>query len=162
MDLYIIEAERGLKATPDEYEALKAVLYPDDEADEALDDDEYHSFEIEYRNEEVHIFCWEGGGTWRALPSAFLTLLGALIAKNGLKYLEFGVAWVSPPNVGGTYFRIRSNGSLWEPKLYWRAMRRHKRRRQTSERNANEAKQVTNSQQTEITKQGSSEVGARR
>jgi len=112
MDFALIAPKSGLKATPDEYEALKVALYADDE------DDEYHCFEIEYRNGKVYVSAPEGGD-WRILPSPFLGLLGLLIAKNGLEYLEFGVAFADYWGVGGTYFRIRQDGSIWEPTLTW-------------------------------------------
>src|SRR5690349_5258596 len=133
MDFAVIAADNRLKATPDEYKALEAALHADDEDDEthddeaiddeddlALDDEDdgYHCFEIEYHDGEVCVSAPEGGN-WRTLPVAFLALLGALIAKNGLEYLEFGVAYADYWGVGGTYFRIRQDGSIWEPKLIW-------------------------------------------
>jgi hypothetical protein len=140
MDFAIIAADSGLKATPDEYNALEVALHADDEDDETYDDealddeddaglndeydeaddedDGYHCFEIEYRDREVYISAPEGGN-WRTLPVAFLELLGKLIAKNGLEYLEFGVAFADYWGVGGTYFRVRQDGSIWEPSLTW-------------------------------------------
>jgi hypothetical protein len=99
----------GILATPDEYKALNALLHS---GDEACDKDKchyykdgYRYFEIEYEEGAVFVFANKGWrGCWRALPPAFLTLLGALIARNGLRYLEFGVAWVGPFGIaGGTY-----------------------------------------------------------
>ena len=59
------------------------------------------------------------------LPRFFLSLLGWFITKNGLEYLAFGTAVNGDnPKMGiepetDAYFRIKSNGSLWEPKLIW-------------------------------------------
>ena len=151
----IVTAERTLKATQAEYEALEAALEIDEEHDE------YHGFEVHNWNGEVHV-CAPEDGVWEELPSTFLKLLGSLIAKNNLNYLEFGAAWFCSKTIvgssGGTYFRIKKDGSLCEPKLYWRSPRRRKRKRQTSERTANKADQPTISQQPEIMKQGSREL----
>jgi hypothetical protein len=108
-----ITADRGLKATPDEYEALRVSLYSG----------EYNGFAVDYDDEEVYVFA--EGGDWEALPNAFLVLLGTLIAKNGLEYLEFWPAavddepWMGIDDTAHAYFRVRSNGSIWEPTLTW-------------------------------------------
>jgi hypothetical protein len=111
-----VTAEKGLKANRDEYNALKAAL------ERANQDDECKGFEVEYYDGEVYVFAPENGD-WEELPRNFLVLLGSLIAKNGLEYLEFGAAFTcARPGMGshsGTYFRVRRNGSLWEPKLTW-------------------------------------------
>ena len=111
-----VTAERGLKATRDEYNALKVALEGADE------DNECGGFEVEYCDGEVYVFGSESAD-WEALPRAFRTLLGTLIAKNGLKYLEFGPAFAcDTPRMGSscaTYIRIKTNGSVWEPKLTW-------------------------------------------
>jgi len=120
IDFYKVAPVRGLKATRDEYEALVDALYPAGEDDE-FEDDECHMFEVEYSNGEVYVFAPEYGD-WRALPHAFLTLLGTLIAKNGLEYLEFcleTLTWDPRSGIGDGCFRVRSNGSLWEPTLSW-------------------------------------------
>jgi hypothetical protein len=110
-----VTADRGLKSTRLEYNALKAAL----EADE---DNAQSGLEIEYYDGEVYVFGSESAD-WEALPRAFRTLLGTLIAKNGLKYLEFGPAFAcDTPRMGSscaTYIRIKTNGSVWEPKLTW-------------------------------------------
>jgi hypothetical protein len=112
-----VTAERTLKATPKEYEALKAAL-------EAPDDDNVCGFEVSYWpcESEVNVFAPDCGD-WDELPERFRVLLGSLIAKNGLEYLEFGASFTyDKPRVGshgGTYFRIRRDGSLWEPTLTW-------------------------------------------
>ena len=89
-DWTTVTSDRGLKATIDECEALAAALYPPDNDDE----DEYNGgFDLIYDDDEVYVFAehWEDCD-WHSLPQAFLTSLGALIAKNGLEYLEFGAA----------------------------------------------------------------------
>jgi len=111
-----VTADRGLKATRDEYKALEAALGAADEDDEV--------FEVEYYDEQVRVFASEWLD-WQAVPQHFLDLLGSLIVKNGLDYLEFGPAFLSDkPTMGicdpaDAYFRIRSNGSVWEPTLSW-------------------------------------------
>jgi hypothetical protein len=111
-----VTTDKGLKASRDEYNALKAAL------EVAKDDGECSGFEVEYYDGEVYVFAPESGD-WEELPRDFLALLGALIAKNGLEFLEFGAAFTcDKPRIGshgGTYFRVRSNGSLWEPTLTW-------------------------------------------
>jgi Uma2 family endonuclease len=147
-----VMAERTLKATQAEYEALEAALVDEEH-------DELHGFELHYRDGELHV-CAPEYGSWDELPPSFLTLLGSLIAKNNLNYLEFGAAFFCLRTIvgssGGTYFRIRKDGSLSEPKLCWRASRRRKQRPQKAVPKATEADQPTISQQTEIMKQGSS------
>jgi hypothetical protein len=112
----ILTAERGLKATRDEYKTLKGALEAADE------ENEFRGFEVEYYDDEVHVFAPEDGD-WEALPRAFLSLLGTLIVKNGLKYLEFSGAftceWSTMGSRGGTCFRITSKGSIWKPTLTW-------------------------------------------
>lgn len=111
-----VTAERGLKATRDEYNALKVALEGADE------DNECGGFEVEYCDGEVYVFGSESAD-WEALPRAFRTLLGTLIAKNGLPYLEFGSAFTYDRPRMGTHsaicFRVRKNGSIWEPQLTW-------------------------------------------
>jgi hypothetical protein len=108
-----ITADSRLEATPDEHEALEAALYSG----------EYIGFGVDYYDGEVLVFAEYGD--WEALPNAFLALLGTLIAKNGLEYLEFGPAavddepWMGICDAAPSCFRIRSNGSIWEPTLTW-------------------------------------------
>jgi hypothetical protein len=111
-----VTASHGLKATLDEFEALEAALYS-----------AYNGgFELEYADDEVYAFALNGDDCdWNSLPRAFLLLLGTLIAKNGLEYLEFGAAavddepWMGIYDGAPGYFRIRSNGSVWEPAITW-------------------------------------------
>ena len=114
MDEYLpIAPERGLRVTPEEYTALKNIL-----------EEEYCGFEVEYHDGNAFVFAPESGA-WDELPRFFLSLLGWFITKNGLDYLAFGPAadWRSPAKgiepEADAYFRIKSNGSLWEPKLIW-------------------------------------------
>jgi hypothetical protein len=110
-----VTASQGLKATLDELEALEAALYESN-----------GGFELEYDDDEVYVFALNGDDCdWNSLPQAFLLLLGALIAKNGLDYLEFGAAavddepWMGIYDGAPGYFRITSNGSVWEPAITW-------------------------------------------
>jgi len=112
-----VTGERQLSATSEEYEALEAALYSA----------EYNGFEVYYDDENEEVWVFAEHGDLEALPNAFLVLLGTLIAKNGLEYLEFVAALADewPPwwvdfDVGAPgCFRIRSNGSIWEPTLTW-------------------------------------------
>ena len=119
-----ITAERSLKATADEYEALHAALEASGE------ESGISRLQVEYHDGEVYLFTEEGG--YDELSYESLTLIGALIAKNDLNYLEFGVAFICDRPImgshGGTYFRVRKDGSLWEPRFKWRCSRRVKRR----------------------------------
>ena len=111
------EPDRGLRATRDEYEALVHVLYPKGE-DYDGDDFEYTGFWVDYDNGEVYVFAQDP--YWEALPDAFLPLLGSLIEKNALEYLEFGVTIdFIGDSLDATPFRVRSDGSIWQPTLTW-------------------------------------------
>jgi hypothetical protein len=118
-----ITAERSLKATANEYEALHAALEASEEKSGIS------GLQVEYDHGEVYLFTEDGD--YDELSDEVLTLLGAIIAKNGLNYLEFGVAYTcdspSMGSQGGTYFRVRKDGSLWEPRFKWRCSRRVKR-----------------------------------
>jgi len=89
-----VTAERGLKATRDEYNALKVALQG------AEEDNECGGFEVEYCDGDIYVLA-PASGDWEALSHAFRTLLGTLIANNGLEYLEFGAASASThPRMG--------------------------------------------------------------
>jgi hypothetical protein len=115
-----VAADQGLEVTEEEYKALKTAL-------EATNQDDAYSqcgqWRIDYWDGKVFTFAKLGEGWWAGLPCAFLALLGPLIAKNGLVYLEFGAAFTCDNlrmgSNGGTYFRVRSNGTVWEPTLTW-------------------------------------------
>jgi hypothetical protein len=152
----LVTAEKRLTATPDEYRALEAAL-------DTGNDEEFSRFSVEYDNDgKIFVFADDFGVDWSLLSHRFLVLLGNLIARNGLKYLKFHVAFECDEPVENiqaeTYFRIRGNGKLSEPNLYWQAKRRYERRRQNTVPKADKADQPTVSQQTEITKQGSREA----
>ena len=107
-----VTADKGLKATREEYNALRAAL-------EASDDDQSSGVEVEYHDGEIYVFASEYA-VWEAGSRNFRALLGALIAKNGLNYLEFDAALTRGGSEhGGRCFRIRTNGSLWAPTLTW-------------------------------------------
>ena len=118
-----VTASQGLKATLDEFEALEAALYSVGEDGEYEYDE---GFQLEYDDDEVYVFALNGDDCdWNSLAEAFLLLLGTLIAKNGLEYLEFGAAtvfeepWMGIYDGAPGYFRIRSNGSVLEPARTW-------------------------------------------
>jgi hypothetical protein len=118
--LTTVTADQGLEVTEEEYKALKAALEADNQ------DDAYRQcgqWGIDYGDGKVYIFAKFGEGWWAGLPCAFLALLGALIAKNGLAYLEFGEAFTCDKlrmgSNGGTIFRVRSDGTVWEPAITW-------------------------------------------
>jgi Uma2 family endonuclease len=106
-----VTADKGLKATHEEYNALKVAL-------EASGDDQSGAVELEYHDGEIYVFASEYAD-WEALSRNFRALLGALVAKNGLNYLEFDTASTCGGSEMGTHggvrFRVRPNGSLWEP-----------------------------------------------
>jgi len=117
-DYQPIAPERGLRVTTEEYNALKSIL------EIAEEEDRYSGFEVEYYDGEAFVFAPEWGD-WDELPRTFLSLLGWFITKNGLEYLAFGpgATWGNPTEGidpgAEAYFRIKSNGSLWEPKVIW-------------------------------------------
>ena len=116
-----VTSQQPLRLTKEEHQALNAALDAanNDEADESR---QLGNWESDYSDGNVYIFGVFQHG-WRELPAALRVLLGTLIAKNTLNYVEFGVAIVDwKPSAGyhgGTYFRIRADGSQWEPKLTW-------------------------------------------
>src|SRR5205823_768957 len=117
-DYQPIAPERGLRVTTEEYNALKSIL------EIAEEEDQYSGFEVEYYDGEAFVFAPEGGD-WDELPRTFLSLLGWFITKNGLEYLAFGpgAAWGNPTEGidpgAEAYCRIKSNRSLWGPKVIW-------------------------------------------
>ena len=114
----------GLEATREEYKALKAAIDAANSEDEPSV--EFGDWKIAYSDGEVYI-----GAVFevcaRRLSDGILACLGSLIAKNKLDYFEFAVSEnfyePVPPSVTvhtGIPFRVRSNGSVWEPELSWR------------------------------------------
>jgi hypothetical protein len=116
-DMYVIVvAARPLYASQQEFDHLDRALHSGGNN---------HGFHIEF---------WEGDrpqvyvyapvcGNWHMLPGQFLARLGMVIERNGLPYLEFGVAITSnkptPNSQGGTRFRVYTDGSLQELQMYW-------------------------------------------
>jgi hypothetical protein len=105
----LVTPERGVPCSQAEADALATILR------ESPDDDGQHGFTVDYEGGEVYPVA-EEVGEWTALPAVFLTRLGALIARAGLPYLEFGAAFTAGRLVagahGGTAFRIYPDGSL--------------------------------------------------
>jgi hypothetical protein len=120
----IITANERLKATSEEYNALKAAIETCNEEMIVANrgDDAYRcGFKVRYQGGRVFV-----GGFFEAgdvSDTAFLHLLGILIAKNDLEYLEFcQVITCYRPGAGGTgatIFRIRADGSMWDSTLTW-------------------------------------------
>jgi hypothetical protein len=111
-----VTADQGLDVNEEEYKALKVALGA------ANQDDAYGQcgqWGIDYSDGKVYIFARFGERWWPGLPCAFLALLGTLIANNGLAYLEFREAFTCDKlrmgSSSGPIFRVRSNGSVWEP-----------------------------------------------
>ena len=111
-----VTASSALVGTKEEFNILKIRL--EEEQEEA------HGFTIEFWGEvdEIYLFA-EENGDWNNLPKGFLEDFGQLIARNELKYLEFGAAFtaskMAPGSRGGTSFRIHTDGSIGEPSLVW-------------------------------------------
>jgi len=115
MDYIDVEPVTGLKATQDEYESLKAAI---NVANHNEDDPSLQCGDwcISYSDGEIYI----GGvfqNSWRPLSDELLSLLGTLIAKNDLDYLEFSIRieWWKPRQYGVTAFRVMPDGSEWLP-----------------------------------------------
>jgi hypothetical protein len=117
MDYIYVEAVRGIKATQGEYESLKAAINVanNNEDDPSLQCGDWC---IGYSEGEVYI-----GGVFqispRPLSDELLSLLGTLIAKNDLDYLEFsiGIEQWGPRRYGVTAFRVMPDGSEWLPTI---------------------------------------------
>jgi hypothetical protein len=111
----IITARKTLTVSLEEYAALKQAALQTD------DDGPHGGFRVCYAGGEVFISAFFEDGV--TISSEFLPLLGSLIAENGLEYLEFGEAnTCDEPRLDshyGTYFRIRTDGSRWNPTLTW-------------------------------------------
>lgn len=56
-------------------------------------------------------------------PDAFWKAFGALLEKEGIEYMEFGVAYTCdkliPGSHGGTSFRITKDGNVVHPIISW-------------------------------------------
>jgi len=114
MNYIFVESLGGLKASQEEYEALKAAV------DVANNEDNWSvqcgDWQIEYSDGEVYIGA-VFQNSWRDFEGELLALLGTLIAKNGFEYLELRIAIEWPPEYGVTAFRVTRDGSLWHPTL---------------------------------------------
>ena len=111
-----ITADRGLAVTPGEYNALKLAL-------EAVNQDgAYGQWGLEHFDNKVYVSARFRERWWLG-KCAFLRLLCSLIAKNGLTYLEFFKTFTCDElrmrSDDGKYFRVNSDGSVWELKLTW-------------------------------------------
>ena len=115
-----VTARQVLKTTQEEYETLKAALEADNREDSYSKRGEWL---IDYLDGQVHIFASFTEKWWSGPPNRFLAFLGTLIAKNGLAYLDFGAAFTCDMLRMGsrkaTIFRIRRNGSVWQPITVW-------------------------------------------
>lgn len=105
---------QDLAATKEEATALHLALAP------GQDFDYDHGFQIEFDKDEgrVYVFAEAYGDPW-SLSEAATKLLGVLIEREGLPYLEFGYAFtcskMRPGEFGGGKFRIYPDGSLVFP-----------------------------------------------
>ena len=108
---------QALKVTRKEAVELIDLLNPEEE-------DTFHGFIGEHYEKEntFYMYCEEGGDP-DELPKPFLKKLGKLIAKNKLKYLEFGYCFycdkMRPGEFGGGEFRISIKGEIIYPKINW-------------------------------------------
>ena len=78
--------------------------------------DEIHGFITEWSDDGNLWIGAEENGVWSCLPDAALVKIGALVARKGLAFLEFGVAFTCsravPGSAGGTAFRIYPDGTI--------------------------------------------------
>ncbi len=117
MNYYTIVApERGLPCSQEDAQEIQRLL------DEASDQDDLHGFQFTHEGGEGYLVA-EEVGSWSLLPDALLEKVGALIAKAGLEYLEFGAAFTAgrlvPGSHGGTAFRIYADGTVVERIETW-------------------------------------------
>lgn len=108
--------DRALKVTEKEAELLKTLM----ELPETEDD--RHGFRSEYYDGRFYMFAEEYTNEDN-LPKEFLKELGKIIAKNKMKFLEFGYAVfcskLRPGEFGGGSFRVTSTGKILYPKITW-------------------------------------------
>lgn len=114
----IITAEAGLPCTKEEADAIGERLRAAWEDGE----DKFHGFTVSYEDGQSFLEA-EESGTPGELPEDVLKQIGALIARAGRPYLEFGCAFTCsrlvPGSHGGTAFRIYPDGSLVDRIEMW-------------------------------------------
>jgi hypothetical protein len=112
-----VAAIKSLTCTDAESLEIAQVLNNDAETKDC-----YHGFEIEYSGDQLYIFA-EESGTPEELSEEVRKLIGKLITKNELPYLQFGYAFTCSKmrmgEFGGGEFRIYPNGDLVWPFVIW-------------------------------------------
>ncbi len=115
-----VTAAKTITCTQEEADKLKEIL---EKAEE--EDDICHGFTFDYgepHGDQLYLYA-EENGTPGALPDEALDLIGELVKKNNLPYLEFGYAVTCSRMIvgefGGGQFRIYPDGSLVFPTIVW-------------------------------------------
>ena len=82
----------------------------------------FSGIQAEFNNGAVYLFATDGCN-WEDLQKPALRLIGKLLKRANMKYLECGMAFTSDKicseSQGGWYVRILQDGSLVEPELVW-------------------------------------------
>lgn len=111
----IATAEQSVKCSQEDFDKLAAILRDDRTC--------LHGFSVEFMNSDSIYLYSEENCTLDELPYEFLKCFGELIKRNGLKYLEVGIAFYSdrpePDSSGGMRFRIYPDGTIVCPELNW-------------------------------------------
>lgn len=119
----IVTPNQALPCTAEEANAIRLAL---------LDGYDCHGFTFNYfpplRDEPFAgvgegVLCAEEMADLSELPDDALAMIGDLITRVGLPWLQFGVAHtcskVRVGSHGGTSFRILASGTIEEPALIW-------------------------------------------
>lgn len=94
----------------------------------SMDGPDYHGLSAEYCADYGGVFIFaEECGNVDELPEHALAMIGKLLKKANLPYIEFGVAFtcdkIRPGSHGGTRFRIDDEGRIVDPILTWPSKR---------------------------------------
>lgn len=112
----LMTSDQCVPATQGEFDELKRIL------DENLDTDDPCGIDCEFDGCSLYLYGAEMAQP-DLLPPAALELLGALLRRARLPYLEFGCAYLGSRlregSCGGRYFRLLPTGEIVTASISW-------------------------------------------